>query len=211
MMEKSDEVTKKEVDLVTLSNPIVVAEVKNEESDDPAPIAEANEGELRLGKEPVSRAELKLDEPSDSQSSSAAVQAKVQRVGDILTIGKIEVNLSQVLGYGSSGTVVFEGKFQDRRVAVKRIMNYFYHIAQREMEILLHSDDHPSIIRSISSSSSSSLLLLFFVLILFRSDSIDISRRSRTTNSFTWRSQCARRLWTSLLSRSHFLQSALET
>ncbi|CCH58122.1 hypothetical protein TBLA_0A03220 [Henningerozyma blattae CBS 6284] len=53
----------------------------------------------------------------------------------------------RVLGYGSSGTVVYEGKFQDRPVAVKRMLLDFCDLALQEIKSLTESDDHPNVIR----------------------------------------------------------------
>ncbi|EDO14403.1 hypothetical protein Kpol_209p1 [Vanderwaltozyma polyspora DSM 70294] len=53
----------------------------------------------------------------------------------------------KVLGYGSSGTVVYQGEFQGRPVAVKRMLIDFCDIATREIDLLTESDDHPNVIR----------------------------------------------------------------
>ncbi|KAG8991888.1 bifunctional endoribonuclease/protein kinase ire1, partial [Tulasnella sp. 427] len=52
-----------------------------------------------------------------------------------------------VLGYGSHGTVVFQGSFQGRAVAVKRLLQHCVTLATREVNILQESDDHPNVIR----------------------------------------------------------------
>ncbi|KAG8898294.1 bifunctional endoribonuclease/protein kinase ire1, partial [Tulasnella sp. 417] len=51
-----------------------------------------------------------------------------------------------VLGYGSHGTVVFQGSFQGRAVAVKRLLQHCVTLATREVNILQESDDHPNVI-----------------------------------------------------------------
>lgn len=50
-------------------------------------------------------------------------------------------------GFGSHGTVVYEGSLQGRAVAVKRLLQDFVTIAAREVELLQESDDHPNVIR----------------------------------------------------------------
>ena len=50
-------------------------------------------------------------------------------------------------GYGSHGTVVYQGSFQGRAVAVKRLLQDFVTLATREVSILQQSDDHPNVIR----------------------------------------------------------------
>jgi hypothetical protein len=52
-----------------------------------------------------------------------------------------------VLGTGSHGTVVYQGKFEGRDVAVKRLLKEFYHVADHEVKILQDSDYHPNVIR----------------------------------------------------------------
>ncbi|KAG7445216.1 kinase-like protein, partial [Guyanagaster necrorhizus] len=52
-----------------------------------------------------------------------------------------------VLGFGSHGTVVFQGSLQGRAVAVKRLLQDFVTLASREVSILQESDDHPHVIR----------------------------------------------------------------
>ena len=46
-----------------------------------------------------------------------------------------------VLGYGSQGTVVFEGYLHGRPVAVKRMMGHLYDIAKLEIDALIASDE----------------------------------------------------------------------
>ncbi|SAM84556.1 uncharacterized protein UBRO_05840 [Ustilago bromivora] len=53
----------------------------------------------------------------------------------------------EVLGYGSSGTVVFRGTFQGRAVAVKRLLRDFVHVASKEVSLLESADSHPNVIR----------------------------------------------------------------
>ncbi|CAB4252344.1 similar to Saccharomyces cerevisiae YHR079C IRE1 Serine-threonine kinase and endoribonuclease [Maudiozyma barnettii] len=52
-----------------------------------------------------------------------------------------------ILGYGSSGTIVFKGSFQGRDVAVKRMLIDFCDVADREIQLLTESDNHPNVIR----------------------------------------------------------------
>ena len=53
----------------------------------------------------------------------------------------------QVIGYGSHGTVVFAGIYDNRPVAVKRMLIDFYDVAGHEAELLQSSDHHPNIVR----------------------------------------------------------------
>lgn len=55
-------------------------------------------------------------------------------------VGKLEIDCEKILGYGSMGTVVFEGFLDGRKVAVKRLLNTFYLSAQQEINMLLESE-----------------------------------------------------------------------
>ncbi|CUS23526.1 LAQU0S10e02454g1_1 [Lachancea quebecensis] len=70
-------------------------------------------------------------------SSEAEIEADLKH----LTVSK------KILGYGSSGTVVFQGTFQHRPVAVKRMLIDFYDIATQEIKLLTESDHHPNVVR----------------------------------------------------------------
>ena len=50
-------------------------------------------------------------------------------------------------GFGSHGTIVYQGAFQGRAVAVKRLLGDFTTLATREVQLLQESDDHPNVIR----------------------------------------------------------------
>lgn len=61
--------------------------------------------------------------------------------GSLLDVSK------DVIGYGSHGTVVLKGSFENREVAVKRMLLDFYEVASQEVSLLQESDDHPNVIR----------------------------------------------------------------
>jgi len=67
--------------------------------------------------------------------------------GPILRVGALTVNTEKMIGTGSNGTVVFEGSFDGREVAVKRMLMQFFDIASQETKLLRESDDHPNVIR----------------------------------------------------------------
>ncbi len=48
---------------------------------------------------------------------------------------------SQILGYGSGGTLVLEGELDGRPVAIKRILHQFYDLAKKEIGALILSDE----------------------------------------------------------------------
>ncbi|PIS56447.1 hypothetical protein CJI97_001699 [Candidozyma auris] len=70
----------------------------------------------------------------------------------------------KILGYGSHGTVVYEGTFENRPVAVKRMLLDFYDIANHEVRLLQESDDHPNVVRYFCSQSSESEKFLYIAL-----------------------------------------------
>lgn len=70
------------------------------------------------------------------------VSIPILRIDDSL-----EVIQEQQLGTGSNGTVVFAGKWQDRPVAVKRMLRSFYDIASRETRLLREVDRHDNVIQ----------------------------------------------------------------
>lgn len=51
------------------------------------------------------------------------------------------------IGYGSHGTMVYRGTFENREVAIKRVLLSFYDIASQEVALLQESDDHANVIR----------------------------------------------------------------
>ncbi|TPX75778.1 hypothetical protein CcCBS67573_g02946 [Chytriomyces confervae] len=53
----------------------------------------------------------------------------------------------QILGHGSHGTMVFKGTFENRPVAIKRLLLDFYDVAHHEVKILRDSDQHQNVVR----------------------------------------------------------------
>ena len=62
-------------------------------------------------------------------------------------VGKISFNPKDVLGHGAEGTIVYRGTFDNRDVAVKRILPECFSFADREVQLLRESDEHPNVIR----------------------------------------------------------------
>ncbi|XP_027770404.1 serine/threonine-protein kinase/endoribonuclease IRE1a isoform X3 [Solanum pennellii] len=62
------------------------------------------------------------------------------------SIGKLFVSSSEI-AKGSNGTVVFEGIYEGRAVAVKRLVRAHHDIAFKEIQNLIASDRHPNIVR----------------------------------------------------------------
>lgn len=58
----------------------------------------------------------------------------------------IAIEKDNILGYGANGTVVYSGLFQNREMAIKRIIAQQADLAKQEMEILMKLD-HPNIVK----------------------------------------------------------------
>ncbi|XP_064996915.1 serine/threonine-protein kinase/endoribonuclease IRE1a-like isoform X2 [Musa acuminata AAA Group] len=61
-------------------------------------------------------------------------------------VGRLFVTNIEI-GHGSNGTVVFEGFFGGRPVAVKRLLRAHHDVAFKEIQHLIASDRHPNIVR----------------------------------------------------------------
>ncbi|XP_030064277.1 serine/threonine-protein kinase/endoribonuclease IRE1 [Microcaecilia unicolor] len=66
---------------------------------------------------------------------------------NIVHVGKISFSPKDVLGHGAEGTIVYKGKFDNRDVAVKRILPECFSFADREVQLLRESDEYPNVIR----------------------------------------------------------------
>ncbi|KAK4997818.1 bifunctional endoribonuclease/protein kinase ire1 [Elasticomyces elasticus] len=64
-----------------------------------------------------------------------------------IRINNLEVDLNRVLGEGNDGTTVYEGSFEGREVAVKRMLSRQYELADSEVKNYQKSDNHPNVIR----------------------------------------------------------------
>lgn len=85
---------------------------------------------------------------TDQAALLAAVSTSTKAVVSSQSAGSGALELTDdILGYGSSGTVVFKGRFQSRLVAVKRLLVDFVHLASQEISLLESADDHPNVIR----------------------------------------------------------------
>lgn len=105
---------------------------------------------------------------NNNNSDDKQIQAIIDDKGNNVTVGsdgvvhvgKMDVYTNKVLGRGSIGTVVFEGRVDERRVAVKRILKEFYNLAQREISLLLVSDEHPNLVRYYSKEEDNDFIYL---------------------------------------------------
>ena len=85
---------------------------------------------------------------NDSVGSYGSVTANPVELGDgSIQVGKISFDTRQILGKGCEGTFVYRGRFDNRDVAVKRVLANCFSIADREVDLLRTADVHPNVIR----------------------------------------------------------------
>lgn len=63
------------------------------------------------------------------------------------TLNNLTINTDKVLGTGSQGTIVYEGMWEGKPVAVKQIPTVFMDVAEHEVKLLQESDYHPNVVR----------------------------------------------------------------
>ena len=127
-------------------------EVKGEVADPVAdPVAE-QVADPDAEQVPSPRAETVSERASNDDTSTKAVSSPPPRssvrplVSGATRVGRLEVGPG-VLGYGSCGTIVFEGRLDGRAVAVKRLLAQFHELARSELATLIASDEHPNVLR----------------------------------------------------------------
>ncbi|KAJ3106402.1 bifunctional endoribonuclease/protein kinase ire1 [Phlyctochytrium planicorne] len=112
------------------------------------------EVKLKASKKKKKVKTVKLDEALDSDDAEsgnesqtiAQMEKKENVLGPDGVLKTIKVS-SEVLGYGSHGTVVFKGTFENREVAIKRLLSDYHEVAHHEVKLLRDSDHHPNVIR----------------------------------------------------------------
>ncbi|XP_042889377.1 serine/threonine-protein kinase/endoribonuclease IRE1-like isoform X1 [Penaeus japonicus] len=102
----------------------------------------------RLSQEMSSRRLWSQGSNNSTSGSTTNVTAQVEELENgSVRVGKIEFDPLQLLGKGCDGTFVFQGSFDGRSVAVKRVLPRCFSIADREVDLLRESDQHPNVIR----------------------------------------------------------------
>ncbi|XP_050340716.1 serine/threonine-protein kinase/endoribonuclease IRE1 [Bactrocera neohumeralis] len=88
---------------------------------------------------------------SSNKSSSGSTNVNALDLIDLgdgnIRVGKISFNSNEVLGKGCEGTFVFRGTFEERSVAVKRLLPECFTFADREVALLRESDAHENVVR----------------------------------------------------------------
>lgn len=68
-------------------------------------------------------------------------------VNGLVRVGKILYDPKKLLGRGCEGTIVYQGFFENRPVAVKRLLPECYTLADREADLLRDADQHSNVLR----------------------------------------------------------------
>eukprot|EP00808_Paulinella_micropora_P019135 g60556.t1 len=123
--------------------------------------AEKSDEEKKAETPQKKKAKKRKKKNQKESSSDSKSEEEVKQIGKSKTeegvrqIGKMQVHESKVLGTGSRGTIVCEGYFEGRAVAIKRMVKPHQHAPEHEKEgsaaqevaLLIASDQHPNVVR----------------------------------------------------------------
>jgi hypothetical protein len=142
--------------------------VEEDSSDDDATVVEDEEDDRDTespSKKSANKKKLarRVKDPTEPAQTLVVVPPKSPILGPDgrLRVGKLEVVPEAILGYGSSGTIVYEGYLNGRKVAVKRMLKEFFLMAESETKLLIESDEHPNVIRYYATEDVRRLDLVF--------------------------------------------------
>lgn len=150
-----EEGEKDEEELVSVDNKEVDAAANEGEGNTPNKKKKATRGKRggRKAKEKEAekaawQAKKKSESPVPQVAEVISVAASESpQVAGPLQINSLIIHTDKVIGQGSCGTSVFEGSFEGRDVAVKRMLSQYYELASQEVSFLQQSDDHANVIR----------------------------------------------------------------
>ena len=83
----------------------------------------------------------------EKTEANEIVKKRTKNKESMVQVGKLFINTNVILGYGSLGTIVYEGKLDHRTVAIKRMLKPFHEVATKEISALIVADNHPRVIR----------------------------------------------------------------
>jgi serine/threonine-protein kinase/endoribonuclease IRE1 len=107
----------------------------------------------------------------------------MQDISNTKKIGKLTIDFDRVLGNGSGGTFVFEGKWNDREVAVKRMLPQYFGLAEQEVKLLRESDQHGNVIRYFDDEKDENFL--YIAVELCQASLFDLYRDGRACDDMT--------------------------
>lgn len=125
------------------------------------------DGEGNAGATPagLQRANLLQNQPHESSTGSTGSAGGFisnRSESGWMTVGSLRVS-SKVLGVGSHGTIVYEGKMMpgERKVAVKRLLRQFFESARKEISLLIELDEEsPHVVRYFAMEEDSEFIYL---------------------------------------------------
>lgn len=95
--------------------------------------------------------ELRQQSQNGSQTNGRIGSGEYHDIQDLgegeMKVGKICFKPNEVIGKGCEGTFVFKGTFEQRDVAVKRLLPECFTLADREVALLRESDTHENVVR----------------------------------------------------------------
>lgn len=109
--------------------------------------AQAEAKALKTAKVVEFKLDPKVEEVQRPAEVISVAASESPQVSGSLQINSLVINTDRVIGQGSCGTSVFEGSFEGRDVAVKRMLSQYYELASQEVSFLQQSDDHPNVVR----------------------------------------------------------------
>ncbi|KAF2657371.1 kinase-like protein [Lophiostoma macrostomum CBS 122681] len=138
----------------------------------------------------IVNAAKELDQGPTLHPDEVAVNGDdVQDVSNVKKIGKLTIDFDRLLGNGSGGTFVFEGKWNEREVAVKRMLPQYFGLAEQEVKLLQESDLHPNVIRYFDDEKDENFL--YIAVELCQASLFDLYRDGRPGDEL---SDCQQRL-----------------
>ncbi|KAI5358906.1 putative serine/threonine-protein kinase, active [Septoria linicola] len=100
-----------------------------------------------------------LDNPAAVKFVSVTKSESADMHGP-MAINNLVINTDKEIGRGSGGTIVYQGSWENRDVAVKRMLRQYYELASSEVNFLQQSDDHPNVVRYFCQQSDDHFLYI---------------------------------------------------